>query len=161
MKNWSPSHQGRAPECSQPKAYCAPLYVVHKYMYLPYRPVRFARVEDYRARVATLSLNFFYFLLPLGYTRPLLGGVTCSFNTTFLVRSSYTSHKTQSRQPTVKRRPKGAPGPYQTPSPSEASRIRVVRLPGGGRRAICTNSAPTSIISPRLLPRAFARLSGA
>ena len=27
--------------------------------------VRLARVEDYRAQVATLSLNFFYFLLPL------------------------------------------------------------------------------------------------
>ena len=26
---------------------------------------RLARVEDYRAQVASLSLNFFYFLLPL------------------------------------------------------------------------------------------------
>ena len=28
-------------------------------------PERLARVEDYRAQVASLSLNFFYFLLPL------------------------------------------------------------------------------------------------
>ena len=50
---------------------------------------------------------------------------------------------TQSRQPKVKRRPKGAPGPYQTPSPSGVSRISVDRLSGGDRRAICTNSGVT------------------
>ena len=40
-------------------------------------------------------------------------------------------------------------GPYQTPSPSGVSRISVVRLSGGDRRAICTNLARFEAYSSR------------